>query len=1350
MKGNLVLFVVTAALALLMPLYAQDWVSRYDGPGAGSDEAVGVVLVAGVPYVAGTSTQADNCGAFVVLKHDPGTGEIVLYRHYQRESGEDSDATAVAASEAGNIYVAGRASTSDDDHEVYFTVVKWSSGLSQLWVFGKRDDEEAGCEALATQGDTAFAAGSTYGGDTEELDYLTCKLQPNEGRASWTKTYVGPGEDDDIATAVAVDGAGSVYVTGSSPGLAGDDYATVKYSRTGDTQWAVRYDGGRDDQACAIAVGVAGNVYVTGLSGTLSNGNDYLTIKLSAAGDTVWTRRYNGPGNASDEPSAMAVDTAGNVYVTGHSVGHDSTSDWLTIKYGPGGGTIWSRRHNGPASGGDAASALFLDEANGWLYVTGYDSSEGGARDYLTIKYSTDSGCSLCAWRYDGPVHGNDMAASIVVDPDGNVYVTGTSDSASADIVTVKYGPAYASDIGIRAILQPPAVLDSGRTVVPTAVVCNNTDNNCETLTVRMRIGGFYERDTTLGLAARAIATLAFEEWQVVQVGSHAVLCTLLLGDDNLSNNRIVTTTAVAGTGWIERRSVSAGGVKDGGWLSYNPGDSMVYAGRGYKSLDFLRYDPRGDTWTTSLTDVPEGAKPCYKGTNGVVGDGFVYLVKGNNTFEFYRYDITGVLDWEQLANVPPGTSGKKVKVSDLVYVPGGDSLANYVYMLKGNKSDFMRFNTGTLAWEPLPDAPAGAKPKWDKGSFLVYDGVGTIYAHKARHNELWAFSIATQTWGATALPGMPLIGRVGKSKESKDGGNGAFHDGAIHALKGRNTQEFWKYDVAANAWTEYDTIPAVGSTGKKKRVKNGGDVASIGDDVFFVLKGNRTMEFWRYLPDASATSLAARSGSAPEAKAGGGGLDGGEEPIAEGYDAGRPRWSPDGRYVCYFRDDDFGVEQVFVSDLAGEHEWQLTFGEGDCENPVWSPDGNHVAFQQDDTASCCWQIARVPFVATGQYDASAVVPGAPAAVKRIDGPKAAGGVVRGVLAPASGDAVPQVLTADDCDHENPDWSPDGGWLVYQKDDETGYTQLYRVPAVGGNEQQLTADEADHEDPRYLTNSIIVYTRSVYGEYDQICRLHLPTLQQYALTATEYDHGRPAPQPAGIYVAFEVDDDYGMTQVGRVSVAGGYEAVLTAEEIDLETPVWSADGQSVFCVGWRYPGSEIGLVDGAQGGYEAITDALTIRLNPDVYYAVQGAVGVNLVAYERDDIGASGLDEVGGQRPRRSGRGIYLVRVARRPGGGAQAAGALGPKLERVRPNPAAGQLGLRWQVPGRDRVTVRAFDAAGRLVRTLCDQELAPGAYDCRWDCTDGEGRLLPAGVYFIRLATGGRELKQKVVLQR
>ncbi|MER3524535.1 MAG: hypothetical protein C4326_10845, partial [Ignavibacteria bacterium] len=84
---------------------------------------------------------------------------------------------------------------------------------------------------------------------------------------AWVRHYasgLAPGSDN--ATAIAVDGVGNVYVTGHSSSTSpfGTDYYTVKYAPTGVELWSTRYDGGVDDIATAIAVDASGNVYVTG------------------------------------------------------------------------------------------------------------------------------------------------------------------------------------------------------------------------------------------------------------------------------------------------------------------------------------------------------------------------------------------------------------------------------------------------------------------------------------------------------------------------------------------------------------------------------------------------------------------------------------------------------------------------------------------------------------------------------------------------------------------------------------------------------------------------------------------------------------------------------------------------------------------------------------------------------------------------------------------------------------------------------------------------------------------------------------------------------------------------------
>ena len=251
---------------------------------------------------------------------------------------------------------------------------------------------------------------------------------------AWVRMYNGPLNNWDQAYAIAVDSYGNVYVTGLINGFFAysPDFATIKYTPNGDTAWVRIYNGplNWDDWASDIAVDSSGNVYVTGPSwGSWEADEDFLTIKYSPNGDTAWIRRYNGPGtqNAYDEPHAMAVDASGNVYVTGGSDNDITSIDYLTIKYDADGNELWVRRYNGPGNGRDDAQDIAVD-GSGNVYVTGYSYDVGDPNDYATIKYDPN-GDTAWVRRY---TNGNGWAWAIAVDSPGNVYVTGS-------VGTIKY-----------------------------------------------------------------------------------------------------------------------------------------------------------------------------------------------------------------------------------------------------------------------------------------------------------------------------------------------------------------------------------------------------------------------------------------------------------------------------------------------------------------------------------------------------------------------------------------------------------------------------------------------------------------------------------------------------------------------------------------------------------------------------------------------------------------------------------------------------------------------------------------------------------------------------------------------
>jgi hypothetical protein len=88
-----------------------------------------------------------------------------------------------------------------------------------------------------------------------------------------------------------------------------------------------------------VAVDSSGNVFVTGYSYVNGSSRDYATIAYSGAGVPLWTNRFNGPANGDDHPqnrSCLAIDPDGAVYVTGASDGNFTARtayDYATVKY---------------------------------------------------------------------------------------------------------------------------------------------------------------------------------------------------------------------------------------------------------------------------------------------------------------------------------------------------------------------------------------------------------------------------------------------------------------------------------------------------------------------------------------------------------------------------------------------------------------------------------------------------------------------------------------------------------------------------------------------------------------------------------------------------------------------------------------------------------------------------------------------------------------------------------------------------------------------------------------------------------------------------------------------------------
>jgi PKD repeat protein len=358
-------------------------VARYDGPGNSQDWPSGIVLdSSGNIYVTGMSGGNGTGADYATIKYDSSGNEQWVARY--NGSGNDTDNPRdLTVDSSGNIYVTGTSKNADGNSD--YATIKYDSNGNQSWVARYNHSASSNDGAWAI---TVNSSGNIYVTGHSSGDYATIAYD-SFGNELWVARYNGPANMGDGAEFMTLDSSGNVYVIGRSEGIGTDnDYATIKYDPQGNELWVARYNGPENefDYPKGIVTDSLGNVYVTGRENLDTNPN-YATIAYNSSGDELWVARYDGPGNGNDHARDLTIDSFGNIYVTGDSVGSGTSADFATVAYDSNGTELWVMRYNGPGNGFDGGWAIATD-SSGNVYVTGHDAGSGTGSDFCTIKYS--------------------------------------------------------------------------------------------------------------------------------------------------------------------------------------------------------------------------------------------------------------------------------------------------------------------------------------------------------------------------------------------------------------------------------------------------------------------------------------------------------------------------------------------------------------------------------------------------------------------------------------------------------------------------------------------------------------------------------------------------------------------------------------------------------------------------------------------------------------------------------------------------------------------------------------------------------------------------------------------------
>ncbi|MGA2966658.1 MAG: Ig-like domain repeat protein [Terriglobales bacterium] len=408
------------------------------------------------------------------------------------------------------------------------------------------------------------------------------KINP-AGSALVYSTYLG-GSSDDFGGAIAVDGAGNAYVTGSTgstdfptmnplqpkngSGGFGENAFISKINPSGSALvYSTYLGGGNYDGGNGIAVDSAGNVYVTGftqspnfptknpLQSTLNGGyQDAFISEINPSGSALVYSTYLGGGgdiyipNAISDSYAIAVDSAGNAYITG-----STNSPYFPLK-----------------------------NADQSWYIGDYDAF---------VAKLNPSGSGLVYSTYLGG-DGYDAGGGVAVDGAGNIYIVGGTSSADFRMVN-SLQPTYGGN-GDAFVAEIKVLIET--TTMLTSSVNPSSDGQPVTFTASVTPAvnaGAVQRDVTFYDGATALGSMAICDGQAtfstssLSPGAHSITARYS-GDTNYlpsTSAGLTETVNQAGTTLTLSSSVNPSGLDQP--VTFTAGITPQYGGQASGTVTF-------------------------------------------------------------------------------------------------------------------------------------------------------------------------------------------------------------------------------------------------------------------------------------------------------------------------------------------------------------------------------------------------------------------------------------------------------------------------------------------------------------------------------------------------------------------------------------------------------------------------------------------------------------------------------------------------------------------------------------------------------------------------------------------
>jgi uncharacterized delta-60 repeat protein len=438
------------------------WQSIYSRPGVfgGKDEASAITVDAlGDAYVCGRSSNGFD-DDFATLKYASSNGASIWSTAalFNGNFGDDRAVDLVLDPLGAFITVTGRSKNSAGDDDVR-TIKYTTAGLFQ-WTRAYNSPYQENDRPVAITTDAngnLFIAGQTDVNTSGlfNYDYLAIKYNTS-GTLLWSAVEGHPAQQNDIPTAIALTASGNVVLSGYAdrnpdPLTEYASIMTVAWNDAGVRQFANYLAGTKtnsDNEGDDLILDPSsGNLMVVGyLENNITQKDAVLISYSSTNGTLVWKKELNLKGDFTSSLRAIISDNSLRTTAVGYAYEENDERDALIKVMDNSGQTLCTYTFNGSNDEDDEFKAVKLD-ASGNVYAAGYTKTIDQKSNYLLVKYNTSLCDTVWTRQYNYSANQSDRAEDLVIDAQGNIYVTGRSDSYindtldNNDVVTIKYSP---------------------------------------------------------------------------------------------------------------------------------------------------------------------------------------------------------------------------------------------------------------------------------------------------------------------------------------------------------------------------------------------------------------------------------------------------------------------------------------------------------------------------------------------------------------------------------------------------------------------------------------------------------------------------------------------------------------------------------------------------------------------------------------------------------------------------------------------------------------------------------------------------------------------------------------------